>query len=334
MENDRSHALSFPTLSEAARWFAQASLSQGVWLALPDADPGQHWILRLKVEREGVFGAQARVEEVDPSSGRARCTVTPRADLTELLARHALERRAGRKSQPGSVRSQARFTTCLKARFRSFQQLATEYVANISAGGMFLRTPTPPAVGTELAVQVTFPDGEVQEVLTQVVWRLEPDPSHPERLPGVGVRFLEEGSFHAALDQLLATYLRRRPRVLVVDDDPFFLRVLADALLGRGLEVATAENGLRASHLISELLYDLDLVVLDLTMPRLDGRALLERLRRLGGERDLRIAVVSASGDDVLAGLVGPNGADDAISKGEGLPRIVDRLVALVHASP
>jgi uncharacterized protein (TIGR02266 family) len=334
LENDRSQALSFPSLSEVARWFAQASLGQGLWLPFQDAKPGERLAWRLQGEGAGVFGAQARVEEVDPISARARCTITPRADLSELLARHALERRAGRQSQPGSLRSQARFTTCLKARFRSFQQLVTEYVANISAGGMFLRTPTPPPVGTELAVQVSFPDGEVQEVLTQVVWRVEPDPSRPERLPGVGVRFLEEGPFHAALDQLLATYLRRRPRVLLVDDDPFFLRVLADALLGRGLEVATAENGLRASHLISKLLYDLDLVVLDLAMPRLDGRALLERLRRLGGERDLRIALVSASSDEVLAALVGPHGADDAIPKGEGLPRIVDRLVALVHGGP
>jgi uncharacterized protein (TIGR02266 family) len=334
LENDHSQALSFQTLAEAARWFTHLSLTQGLWLSFPAAQPGAVLRLQLHIEGEGVFGAQARVEEVDGEGQRARCTVTPRADFSELLARHALERKSGRQFPPGSERQQPRFTTCLKARFRSFQQLVTEYVANISAGGMFLRTSAPPALGTELSVQVSFPDGEVQEVLAEVVGRVEADPARPERLPGVGVRFLEEGPFHAALDQLLASYLRRRPRVLLVDDDPFFLRVLADALLGRGLEVACAENGLRASHLISELLYDLDLVVLDLRMPRLDGRALLERMRRLGGERDLRIAVVSASSEEVLQGLLGPLGADAAIAKGEGLPRIVDRLVALVHASP
>ena len=148
---------------------------------------------------------------------------------------------------------------------------------------------------------------------------------------GVGVRFLDAEAFQASLEQLLEAYLARKPRVLVVDDDSFFLRVLADGLLARGLEVVTASSSLRASHLLTDLLYELDLVVLDLNMPRLDGRALLERLRRLGKEMDLQLVVVSAEPEEKLRELVGVNGADAALNKGLGIPTLIDKIQELAR---
>lgn len=334
MQIHRSQELFFQSLAEAARWFSQLAVADGLELELSQPREGERIQLALHISDEGVFGAQAEVISVDADKGRARCSVRPRADFRELLARHSLQRHSGRHGPPVPGRQHLRFDTCLRARFRSFQQLISEYVFNISAGGMFLRAADPPPLGTRLQVEVEFPGGERHGVVGEVVWRVEADPSHPERAPGVGVRFLEDGLFHAALEQLLQGYLARKPRVLLVDDDLFFLRVLADGLLGRGMEVATAGDGQRASHLISELLYELDLVVLDLKMPRLGGEALLGRLRRLGGEMDLRIAVVSGANPAELAALIGPEGADDAIPKSDGVPRIVERLVALAHAAP
>jgi uncharacterized protein (TIGR02266 family) len=331
LANDPAQELHFNTLDEAARWFARLAVKDGLELDLPDAREGDTLRLQLHVMDEGTFGAQAKVLSVDPASGRAHCAITPRADFQELLARYSLERHSGRHG-PANPHRALRFDTCLRARFRSFQQVVSEYVFNISAGGMFLRSASPPPIGTRLQVEVSFPEGELHEVQAEVVWRVEPDAAHPERAPGVGVRFLEEGPFHDALKNLLTLYLARKPRVLIVDDDAFFLRVLADGLLGHGMEVATASDGARASHLISDLLYDLDLVVLDLRMPFLDGRALLDRLRRMGGEMDLRIAVVSAADPVELASLVGPQLADDAIPKSAGVPLILERLLALAHA--
>lgn len=330
MKADRSHELRFESLAEAARWFSRLTAEGAVEVGLPGAREGDELWLRLEVSGEGTFGAHARVLSAD-GAGRARCSVRPRADFQELLARHALRRRSGRIAPADPRREHPRFDTCLKARFRSFQQLISEYVFNLSAGGMFLRCAEPPAVGTALDVEVTFPDGARHQVCAEVVWRVEADPESPERAPGAGVRFLEPGPFQLALEQLLTGYLARSPRVLLVDDDPFFLRVLADGLLARGMEVATAENGLRASHLISELLYDLDLVVLDLEMPFLDGRALLERLRRLGCEMDLRVVLVSAADPEELAALVGPEGADAAFPKSLGVPEVLEKLVGLTR---
>jgi len=333
LANDPAQELHFDNLDEAARWFARLAVTEGLELDLPDARVGEMFRLLLHVGGEGVFGAQATALSVDAPSGRARCAITPRADFRELLARYSLQRHSGRHGPVSALRP-LRFDTCLRARFRSFQQVVSEYVFNISSGGMFLRSASPPPLGTRLQVEVSFPEGERHEVQAEVVWRVEPDAAHPERVPGVGVRFLEEGAFHDALENLLTLYLARKPRVLIVDDDAFFLRVLADGLLAHGMEVATASDGARASHLISDLLYELDLVVLDLRMPFLDGRALLDRLRRMGGEMDLRIAVVSAADPAELASLVGPQLADDALSKSDGVPLILERLLALAHAGP
>jgi two-component system KDP operon response regulator KdpE len=66
-------------------------------------------------------------------------------------------------------------------------------------------------------------------------------------------------------------------RILVVDDDPQILRAVRTSLQGRGYEVITAGNGETALNLLSE--EDVDLVVLDLGLPGIDGQEVLSRVR-------------------------------------------------------
>jgi uncharacterized protein (TIGR02266 family) len=294
--------------------------------------PGEEIWLRLKVTGEGEFAAQAKVLEVN--GHLARCTLSPRADFRELIARYALQRRAGRTEpiiDSEKRRQHPRFSTLLKARFRSYQHLVSEYVTNISEGGMFIRTNVPPPLGSKIMVEVTLPAGDVHEVPAEVVWRVGPEQKSDALQPGIGVRFADSTRFHSALESLLNDYLARKPRVLLVDDDPFFLRVLADVLMARSIEVATASSGQKALHLLADLLYELDLVVLDLNMPKIDGHALMERLRRLGHEMDVKIAIVSAASEMGLAMLVGPEKADLAVSKSLGVDEVADRLLAALR---
>jgi CheY-like chemotaxis protein len=73
----------------------------------------------------------------------------------------------------------------------------------------------------------------------------------------------------------------RRPGVLVVDDD-FGLRTLLDAVLWQnGFRVWLAGDGLQARELYQELRSDIDLVLLDVQMPGLDGPHTLAALQRL-----------------------------------------------------
>jgi DNA-binding response OmpR family regulator len=72
----------------------------------------------------------------------------------------------------------------------------------------------------------------------------------------------------------------RTARVLIVDDDPAVLELVADLLAGEGFAVSRAGDGVEA--LAAAERERPDLVVSDVWMPRLDGLGLAERLRGLG----------------------------------------------------
>lgn len=67
-----------------------------------------------------------------------------------------------------------------------------------------------------------------------------------------------------------------RPRVLVVDDEPFIRDILADFLGMEGYQVQTAENGVRALDALERSRFDL--VISDLKMPQMGGIELLQQL--------------------------------------------------------
>jgi len=70
----------------------------------------------------------------------------------------------------------------------------------------------------------------------------------------------------------------RRRRILVVDDDPHSRKAVARLLAEEGYETTEAADGEEASGLLAS--WGPDVVVTDLDMPRLDGRGLLEQVRR------------------------------------------------------
>ena len=124
----------------------------------------------------------------------------------------------------------------------------------------------------------------------------------------------------------------RRPRALLVDDDPFVRHVLSALLDEHGVECVHAVDGRDALRLLAEELLSLDLLVTDVEMPNLRGDALLLAVRELGGERDLPILVTS--------GHVGPEhcealriaGADVVIDKAFGLSAVVTAARSLLEA--
>ncbi|MEO5338616.1 MAG: hybrid sensor histidine kinase/response regulator [Magnetospirillum sp. WYHS-4] len=83
------------------------------------------------------------------------------------------------------------------------------------------------------------------------------------------------------------------PRVLVVDDDPVFRRMLALNLRGIGIEPATAENGQEALDHVTE--HGLPhLIITDVNMPKMDGLQLLRTLKRDARTERVPIIVVTA----------------------------------------
>ena len=72
----------------------------------------------------------------------------------------------------------------------------------------------------------------------------------------------------------------RKKRVVVADDTAFFRMMLTDLLTEAGYEVITAVDGEDALIKIKHELPDLDLVLLDMLMPKLDGFQVIEELRK------------------------------------------------------
>jgi O-antigen biosynthesis protein len=87
-----------------------------------------------------------------------------------------------------------------------------------------------------------------------------------------------------------------RPRILVIDDDPFVTQWLADALAADGHDVALAENGLKALEQIRETSFDL--ILSDLRMPELDGLALYRELERQWPSVAQRVIFLTGNGED------------------------------------
>jgi two-component system alkaline phosphatase synthesis response regulator PhoP len=113
-------------------------------------------------------------------------------------------------------------------------------------------------------------------------------------------------------------------RILVVEDDTSLARVLCDNLVFEGFDVAHAGDGRGA--LEQGNLFKPDLVLLDLTLPGLDG---FEVCRRLAEEQSrTAIIMLTARGQkqDKVQGL--RLGADDYITK----PFALDELLARIHA--
>jgi len=116
-------------------------------------------------------------------------------------------------------------------------------------------------------------------------------------------------------------------RILVVEDDPVLAAALSRALTQSAYAVDLVDNGEDANRALGDDFYDL--VVLDIALPRLDGLAVLRRLR----DRRSRVPVLVLSArdslDDRVAGL--DLGADDYMTKPFDLPEFEARVRALIR---
>jgi two-component system response regulator AtoC len=112
-------------------------------------------------------------------------------------------------------------------------------------------------------------------------------------------------------------------RILVIDDEPGLRHTLSLILASEGHEVATAADGEAALAALAA--QDVDVVLCDLRMPRLDGAGFLERMRTTGSRA--LVIVMSAYGDDDTAIDAMQRGAYDFIPK----PFRADQVLLVVR---
>jgi len=116
------------------------------------------------------------------------------------------------------------------------------------------------------------------------------------------------------------------PRILVVDDEPSLVRGLTYALERDKFEVEVATDG--AAAVDAALSQAIDLVILDLMLPRLSGE---EACRQIRAASDVPIIMLTAkdSERDLLAGL--EIGADDYVTKPFSAAELIGRVSALLR---
>lgn len=126
-----------------------------------------------------------------------------------------------------------------------------------------------------------------------------------------------------------------KPRVLLVDDDPDVLIELSEGLASLGLPVLTAETPVAAIDLVQRN-EQLQVVVTDLQMPRIDGIELLQKLTMLRQKRPLATIIITGHASlDRAVGALRLN-AVDFLQKPvlpEEVAHAVRRALALVEDS-
>jgi two-component system, OmpR family, response regulator MprA len=118
-------------------------------------------------------------------------------------------------------------------------------------------------------------------------------------------------------------------RILVVDDEPAVQGALSRALTLEHYKVSQAMDGIQALERLAGDPYEV--VILDVTMPRVDGLEVCRRLRE-GGDRTPVLMLTARGGiDDRVAGL--DAGADDYLVKPFALRELLARVRALLRRS-
>lgn len=291
--------LSYDSETQLLEAWSRHVTEGGLWVKSARAPAGTSLRVQLQVgERELEPVHAVRLTNPPPKGATAGfwLALTPSGELSSIIGRAARGERQGRRSPvvPDTRRVHERFETALEVEFENFPDLESEFVSNISRGGLFVRTPAPPPMGARVTLTLALPGGERVKVDAEVVHRVTAeDAAKRGAAAGVGVEFRDLGPLtFEPIERLLAGFAQRRPRVLLIDGDVAWRARLASALTAAKLDVDLVADGHEGLVLLTEFFFEIDLVITDLGSPRLGGLELVERIRTQGGELGLNVMLL------------------------------------------
>jgi CheY-like chemotaxis protein len=121
-------------------------------------------------------------------------------------------------------------------------------------------------------------------------------------------------------------------KILLVEDNPLNRDMLSRRLVKRGFEVLTAEEGLQG---VASAIRDLpDLVLMDMSLPGIDGWEATRRLKALEATRGIPVIALTAHAmaEDRAKALAA--GCDDFDTKPVDFARLLDKMNALLAERP
>lgn len=119
------------------------------------------------------------------------------------------------------------------------------------------------------------------------------------------------------------------PLILVVDDEPSVRDLIADALNLAGYNSISAAHGLEALTKLRE--NQIDLMILDINMPNMDGYEVLQRMREQGSRKPVIVLTARLDREDTKRAF--ELGADDFVRKPFGIEELTLRVNAILKRS-
>jgi uncharacterized protein (TIGR02266 family) len=231
----------------------------------------------------------------------------------------------------------------LKVEYVDAEDLIADYTENISHGGLFVLTRRELREGDPIRLVLSFPGLIKPLPLTgKVKWTREG--TDEER--GVGIAFDDSSEATTRVAGLIERIAAKDPHlvgrvldVLVVEDNPHVAQLIRDGLtrggsreLGEGLTFRfhSSGNGKEALEFIHS--NHVDLVIIDIYLPILDGASVIKEARTDGSLKGVPIIAVSAGGASAREAALSA-GADFFLDKPMRLADIVAtmrRLTGLV----
>lgn len=119
-------------------------------------------------------------------------------------------------------------------------------------------------------------------------------------------------------------------KILIVDDDREIVDLLSIYCKNEGYETVKAYNGVEALQLLKQNM-DVQLIILDVMMPKKDGITVLKELRENNNQTPVLILSAKSADMDKIQGLT--SGADDYVSKPFNPLEVMARIKSLLRRS-
>lgn len=118
-------------------------------------------------------------------------------------------------------------------------------------------------------------------------------------------------------------------KVLIVDDEKGIRDVIKEYCLFEKFDVVEAEDGLAALNKVKQI-KDIDIIVLDIMMPKMDGYTVLKEIKK---ERNVPVIMLSARSEEYNKLLSFELGVDDYITKPFSPKELIARIKAVISRS-
>jgi DNA-binding response OmpR family regulator len=121
-------------------------------------------------------------------------------------------------------------------------------------------------------------------------------------------------------------------KILIIDDDPIYSDMLKERLLREGHHVSVHLGPFGGTAAAAQS--DLDLIILDVFMPGLDGPDLLALMRKRKNASQVRVMFMSSMDAEPLKELAARHQADGWLPKSAGRAEVLDYVAALLAKPP